>query len=214
MEYEKPQLDALLPRQSERIETLIPHPPSNPPPARRYPRQIRGSRTQHRPRCVMKLQPIAPMNIEKSTYITSRCFQSFSSLQPKPKPKPDASTVKSVLYVDDEKIQRIVMTKILDACEVVAIITATDGMKGLAAMQKNAFELVISDLEMPTMDGREMIRSFRAWEDDRPYRQRVVCLTGADVSDESLLEAGFDEVLRKPVTKDKINALLHRGVTT
>ena len=132
-------------------------------------------------------------------------------------PQPVASAVKSVLHVDDEKLQCIVMSKILKACEVVAVVSETDGSKGLDAMQRNEFDLVIADLEMSTMDGREMMIAFRAWEEaeaGRPRRQRVVCLTGAEedrVSDEELLEAGFDEVVRKPVTKAKINALLHRG---
>lgn len=151
------------------------------------------------------------MNAEKPT------CTSHLSIPLQPTPQSAASTVKSVLYVDDDKIQRIVMSKILSACDVIAIITATDGSKGLAAMQKNKFDLVISDLDMPIMDGREMIQAFRAWEEDRPCHQRVVCFTGSDVSDESLLEAGFDEVLRKPVTKAstraKINGLINKGVT-
>ena len=89
-----------------------------------------------------------------------------------------------------------------------------DGSEGLDAMKRNEFDLVISDLEMPTMDGREMIMAFRAWEEaeaSRQRRQRVVCLTGAAedrMSDEELLGAGFDGVVRKPMTKAKIVALL------
>ena len=141
--------------------------------------------------------------------VHSHCF-------PQAEPQPVASAVKSVLHVDDDEMQRIVMSKILNACEVVAIVSADDGSKGLDAMKRNEFDLVISDLEMPTMDGREMIMAFRAWEEaeaGRPRRQRVVCLTGAEedrASDEKILEAGFDEVLRKPMTKAKINSLLHR----
>ena len=133
-----------------------------------------------------------------------------------PLPQVEPRPTKSVLHVDDEKMQRIVMSKILNACEVVAVVSAEDGSKGLDDMQRNEFDLVISDLEMPTMDGREMIMAFRAWEAEagRPRRQRVVCLTGAEdrVSDEELLEAGFDEVVRKPITKAKISALVHRVV--
>lgn len=149
----------------------------------------------------------------ESSYITSCSPLPANSLTKLPTV---TSAVGVVLYVDDDKIQRRVMTKILDACNVIAIITATDGSKGLAAMQKNEFDLVISDLDMPIMDGREMIQAFRAWENannDRPRRQRVVCLTGSDKdrdSDEALLKAGFDEVLRKPVKRNDINALLHR----
>ena len=123
--------------------------------------------------------------------------------------------VNSVLHVDDDKLQRIVLSKILKNCEVVAIVSVNDGSKGLETMKKNEFDMVISDLEMPNMDGIVMIKAFRAWESEkgRTKRQHAVCLTGAEerVSDEELLEAGFDEVVRKPITKDKIDALLQRA---
>ena len=122
--------------------------------------------------------------------------------------------VKSVLHVDDDKLQRIVLSKILKACEVFAIVSVNDGTKGLETLKKNEFDMVISDLEMPNMDGIGMIKSFRTWESEngRTRRQHAVCLTGAEerVRDEELLEAGFDEVVRKPITKAKIDALLQR----
>ena len=39
--------------------------------------------------------------------------------------------VKSVLHVDDEKLQRIVLSKILKTCEVLAIVSVNDGSQGL-----------------------------------------------------------------------------------
>lgn len=182
-----------------RCKTLHQCPPGTPPPPIR-----------HYSRRIMRLPPRAQMIAGESSYITSCSPLPANSLTKLPTV---TSAVGVVLYVDDDKIQRRVMTKILDACNVIAIITATDGSKGLAAMQKNEFDLVISNLDMPIMDGREMIMAFRAWENannERPRRQRVVCLTGSEVSDEALLEAGFDEVLRKPVKRNNINALLHR----
>ena len=152
------------------------------------------------------------MNAGESSYINS-CSPPPANSQTK-LPTVD-SAVMSVLHVDDNKMQRVVMSKVLKACEVAAIISVTDGSKGLAAMQLNEFDLVISDFEMPNMNGGDMIKAFRAWEggeNDRPHRQRVVCLTGTDesrFSDKELLEAGFDEVLRKPITREKINKLLY-----
>ena len=202
--HEQSPVDASLPIMSDGMETLIPYLPRNPQSARRYPRKNLDSLSQHSsyPR-IMQLPPVATMNAGTNTRLSPMISSHAKS-------QSVTSAVWSVLYVDDDKIQRKVMTKILDACNVIAIITATDGSKGLAAMQKNEFDLVISDLDMPIMDGREMIQAFRAWEYDRPRRQRVVCLTGSEVSDEALLEAGFDEVLRKPVKRNDINALLHR----
>ena len=125
------------------------------------------------------------------------------------------TAVKSVLHVDDDKMQRIVLSKILNACEVVAVVSVNDGSKGLETMKKNEFDMVISDLEMPNMDGIGMIKAFRKWESEngRTRRQHAVCLTGAEerVSDKELLGAEFDEVVRKPITKAKIDALLQRA---
>lgn len=202
--HEQSPVDTSLPSLSDGMETLIPYPPRNPPSARRYPRKNLDSLSEHS--SIMKLPPVATMN----TGINTRLSPMISSHA---KSQSVTSAVGVVLYIDDDKIQRKVMTKILGACNVIAIITATDGSKGLAAMQKNEFDLVISDLDMPIMDGREMIQAFRAWEKDRPRRQRVVCLTESDKdrdSDEALLKAGFDEVLRKPVKRNDIKALLHR----
>jgi CheY-like chemotaxis protein len=148
----------------------------------------------------------------ESSYITS--CSPLPANSPTKLPTVDSAVI-SVLHVDDDKMQRVFMSKVLKAREVLVIISVNDGSKGLAAMQRYEFDLVISDLEMPTMDGLEMIAAFRGWEEsvnDRSRRQRVVCLTGTNetrFSDKELMEAGFDKVLRKPVTREKINELLY-----
>ena len=211
MEYEQLAVKAPLRPTSDEMVPLVPQPPGKSPPARHSSRTMRRVHPlQSIPLPVMQLPAIetvsAGTNARSSPLISSQV-----------EPQSAASPVGAVLYVDDDRVLRAALTKQLSACEVAAVITATDGSKGLAAMQRHEFDLVISDLEMPTMDGREMIMAFRAWEadeNDRPRRQRVVCLTGSGkdrFSDEALLEAGFDEVLRKPITRAEVNALLHRG---
>lgn len=121
-----------------------------------------------------------------------------------------AHSTKSVLHVDGKEKRRGVMSKILAACGVVAVVSV-EGSKALDAMKRNEYDLVIVDLEMPS-DGREMIMAFRAWEEEhaKRHRQRIVCLSAQDLfSDEEILGAGFDGVVRKPITKAKIDELLH-----
>ena len=123
--------------------------------------------------------------------------------------------IKSILHVDDENIQRFTMSRLLAACrEDVTVVSAVDGKEGLDTMMQQEFALVISDLEMPNMDGRDMIVTYRAWEAEarHPRHQLVVCCTGADDNDEELLKAGFDKVMRKPITKAKVAELLVNGV--
>ena len=82
-------------------------------------------------------------------------------------------------------------------------------------MQDQPYDLVLCDLEMPNMDGMEMIRALRAWEAEqgRP-RQEAYCVTAADeVSDEALLEAGFDRVARKPMNVKKMAIVMDKEPT-
>jgi len=83
-------------------------------------------------------------------------------------------------------------------------------VEGLQRLQDQPYDLVLCDLEMPNMDGMEMIRALRAWETKkgRP-RQEVYCVTAADqVADQELVEAGFDRVARKPMSVKKMVTLL------
>ena len=130
----------------------------------------------------------------------------------KPAARDRPRPIKSILHVDDENIQRFTMSRLLAACrEDVTVVSAGDGKEGLDTMMQHEFDLVISDLEMPNMDGRDMIVTYRAWEAEarHPRHQLVVCCTGADDNDEELLKAGFDKVMRKPITKAKVAELVN-----
>ena len=63
-----------------------------------------------------------------------------------------AAFVLRVLVVDDDPTNRLVASHLMKAlgCEVV---TANDGLEALAALHREAFQLVVADLEMPQLDG-------------------------------------------------------------
>jgi CheY-like chemotaxis protein len=91
--------------------------------------------------------------------------------------------------------------------------TAEDGQQGLDLMTDAVFDLVLCDIDMPVMDGLECIRSLRAWEEEyrAEERQLVCCVTGELVlREEEILSVGFDEVARKPYTKETVDELVAR----
>lgn len=84
------------------------------------------------------------------------------------------------------------------------------GADGLAAMAGDRFDLVLLDISMPGMSGVDVCRAIRS-RDGNP-RPCVVAYTAHAMSEErkALLEAGFDDVLTKPIDRRAIGGMLER----
>ena len=94
------------------------------------------------------------------------------------------------------------------------ITACSDGEEGLAAFeQDDGFDLVVSDVVMPGMDGFQAARHIR--DRDRHGRVRLIALTGVESPDtlERAARAGFDEFLKKPVSGRTLLGALGKGVT-
>lgn len=80
-----------------------------------------------------------------------------------------------------------------------ATLTAEDGAEGLAMMRQELPDLVLCDLQMPVMNGYEVIREFKA---DSLLRQiPIVAVTASSMSGDSkkAMAAGFDGYIPKPL---------------
>ena len=84
---------------------------------------------------------------------------------------------------------------------------AEDGAVALEKLEKDpSFDLVLSDMWMPVMDGPELVRHIRS---DSRLAHLKVCSITADVEARlSYKEQGFDMLLLKPVTIDRMRDLL------
>ena len=63
----------------------------------------------------------------------------------------------SILLVDDEQSQRIILRRVLER-EGHKIETADNGKTALELLRSNKFDLVISDMRMPQMTGRNLLK--------------------------------------------------------
>ncbi len=82
-----------------------------------------------------------------------------------------------------------------------SVTTAEDGRQCLAALQKNEFDIVLMDIQMPAMNGEEALREIRAQEQGTTAHQLVIALTAHSMrgDKERLLKAGFDGYVSKPL---------------
>jgi len=111
-----------------------------------------------------------------------------------------------VLVVDDSPVNRAVLKAMLAKSGVTNVVMAENGREALAALKDNGdFDIVLSDLWMPEMDGYELIHAIRA---DARFSHLPVYLLTADVEARNQAESnGFTGILLKPITLEKLQTL-------
>lgn len=110
---------------------------------------------------------------------------------------------KVILVADDSSTVRKFVSFAL-ALEHFRIIAAVDGMDALEKISRTPVDLAIVDLNMPNMDGYELIRAIRGSED---LKELPVIILSSETSPESKQrgkEAGANAYLEKPFNADKI----------
>ena len=104
-----------------------------------------------------------------------------------------------VLVVDDETATRELLKYVLDQCECVVEVAA-GAEQALSLLRERAFDLLISDIGLPSVDGYALIRSVRALPTEAGPLIPAVALTAYARSEDrtTALRAGFDVHLTKP----------------
>ena len=114
---------------------------------------------------------------------------------------------KTILVVDDNEINRILPGLILRPFGF-SIYECQNGFEAVQVIKKIPISAVLLDISMPGMSGLEVLKVIRGnTEIDHPT---VIAYTStsSDVETEELLAHGFDAVLLKPITSEKLLSIL------
>lgn len=116
---------------------------------------------------------------------------------------------RNILVIEDNDINRLLLEKMLkDLGHVVTC--ACDGQQGLDLISDNAYDLIISDISMPGKDGIAVVQETRARHlaDD----VELVALTAHAAAEDHvrIREAGFAEVVTKPVNRATLADVIGR----
>ena len=107
-----------------------------------------------------------------------------------------SETRKAVLVVEDSITSRMLLKNVLEAAGYYVKPTV-DGVDALSALREEDFDLVISDIEMPRMDGFELTHKIRS--DNRLSRLPVMLVTGMETQEQK--EKGIDVGANAYLTK-------------
>ena len=116
----------------------------------------------------------------------------------------------SILIVDDEQSQRTVMQAILKR-EGYTIETAENGIVALEKIEDNLFDVVVSDMRMAQMSGRELLHEIKGRDPDLPV---LIVTAYAEVNDAVDLVAreGAFYYLEKPIQIDVLKKEVRRAI--
>jgi signal transduction histidine kinase/ActR/RegA family two-component response regulator len=125
---------------------------------------------------------------------------------------PDITALR-ILAVDDHEVNRRTLALVLEPLGVV-LTTAPDGLEALKHLAAETFDVVLMDINMPGMDGREATRSLRAGK-GRNHNIPVIGFSAgvADDEVEACHAAGMTDWLAKPLDIRALYTALDRAQT-
>jgi len=116
---------------------------------------------------------------------------------------------KKILLIDDDKSLNKVLAFQLSQMEF-NVTTAGDGKAGMAYFKKNTFDIVITDLQLPDIDGMDLVRSFRRLDKN----VIIIIITAFGTVDNAVeaVQLGADNYLTKPFGKETLRFVIEKAV--
>ena len=113
--------------------------------------------------------------------------------------------MKRVLIAEDSSVIQNLAKKILEF-QNFEITAVKNGEQVMQLLDKEDFDILLLDINMPIMDGMECVKAIRELKDKAKATLPVVAITGnaKNYSETDFKEAGFNDALMKPLNFDKL----------
>jgi two-component system chemotaxis response regulator CheY len=111
-----------------------------------------------------------------------------------------------ILIVDDSSVMRKIIERSLRQAglEQAEVVEAGNGIEALAQVREGVFDLILSDINMPAMDGIEFLRQLVTIESTKSVPVVMVTTEGSESRVVEALSIGAKGYIRKPFTPDQI----------
>lgn len=117
-----------------------------------------------------------------------------------------------IMVVDDTSVSRMLVNESLQAIGITNIIMASDGEQALKSMMAAPCHLVISDFNMPKLDGLQLLQALREYQPTRQVGFILVTGRGDKALIEKGMKWGLNNYLPKPFTTEAMRKCLEQVV--
>ncbi|MGB9333951.1 MAG: response regulator [Candidatus Acidiferrales bacterium] len=122
-----------------------------------------------------------------------------------------------VLIVDDSAVMRKIVERALRQAglEISEVLEASNGAEALVEVQKGSLDIILSDINMPVMDGLEFLRNLTKLEAGKGVPVVMITTEGSEARVVEALSVGAKGYIRKPFTpeqvKERVSPLIGSG---
>lgn len=114
--------------------------------------------------------------------------------------------MKKILIADDSSTMRLFVRMFMRNLSGVSLTEASDGFDALEKIKGESFDLIITDINMPRMDGLQLIENIRTLGLEIPIVILTTC--GEDKDVETGLRLGANDYVTKPVTRHNFTNII------
>ena len=114
-----------------------------------------------------------------------------------------------ILFVDDDVSMQAAVSKVILSLGH-EIDVASDGIEGLSKFEENDYDIVVTDIRMPKLDGKDFLKKVKNLDKNAV----IVVLTayGSVTSAVELLKLGAYDYLEKPINFEELEMALNRAL--
>jgi two-component system chemotaxis response regulator CheY len=120
-----------------------------------------------------------------------------------------------VLIVDDSSVMRKILERSLRQAwkdGIDSVMEAGDGAEALAKLGGDAVQIILSDINMPNVNGLDFLRKLK----ESPHKDLPVIMVTTEGGEKTVLEAislGAKAFIRKPFTAEQMEAALQKALS-
>ncbi|MDR1369907.1 MAG: response regulator [Dysgonamonadaceae bacterium] len=123
-------------------------------------------------------------------------------------PRLNIGSGKKVLFIDDDMVQSSMLSELMKY-EGTTPIICNDSLQALELLQREKFDIIFTDIQMPDMSGIELVERIRKGSSNNCKTVPIIALSGGSgMREQDYIEAGFSDFLPKPFTSEQLVSVI------